>query len=51
MARFKSLMRGGKVQRHNATLKKLIGSQIAKHTKKQDLINIQATLVDMKYAI
>lgn len=40
----------GEVQRYNATLKKLIGSKIAEHTKKQDIINLQATLMDIEYA-
>ncbi len=40
----------GELQRYNATLKKLIGSEIAEHLKKQDIINLQATLQDMGYA-
>lgn len=40
----------GELQRYNATLKKLIGSEIAEHLKKQDIINLQAKLQDMGYA-
>jgi len=40
----------GELQRYNATLKKLVGSNIAEHQKKQDMVDLQATLMDMKYA-
>lgn len=40
----------GELQRYNATLKKLIGNEIAEHLKKQDIINLQAKLQDMGYA-
>ena len=40
----------GELQRYNATLKKLIGSEIAEHFKKQDIINLQAKLQEMGYA-
>ena len=40
----------GELQRYNATLKGLIGSQIAEYVKKQDIINLQAKLMKMGYA-
>ena len=38
------------LQRYTATLKGLIGSNIAERMKKQDIINLQAKLQDMGYA-
>jgi integrase len=40
----------GELQRYTATLKELIGSKIAEHLKKQDIINLQAKLMKMGYA-
>jgi integrase len=40
----------GELQRYTATLKGLVGSKIAEHMKKQDIINLQAKLMKMNYA-
>jgi len=40
----------GELQRYNATLKKLVGSNPIAYQKNQDMVDLQATLMDMKYA-
>lgn len=40
----------GELQRYNATLKKLIGKRLAENIRKQDIINLQAKLMEMNYA-
>lgn len=40
----------GELQRYNATLKKLIGYKIAENLKKQDIVNLQAELMERTYA-
>lgn len=36
--------------RYNSTLKKLVGHKITEHIKKQDIINLQAKLMELNYA-